>query len=73
MAQNFFRILAKSQKFSKSPILVIYAWTHLWMASMTIWVAPDPLKFIDDPFHLWIALDPLKFIDGPFYLWMAPQ
>ena len=42
-------------------------------ASMTIWVDPDPLKFIDGPFHLWIALDPLKFIDVPFHLWIAPD
>ena len=23
--------------------------------------------------YLWVAPDPLKFIDGPFHLWMAPQ
>ena len=23
---------------------------------MTIWMAPDPLKFMDGPFHLWMAL-----------------
>ena len=51
-AQIFFRILAKSQKFSKSHI---YAWPHLWMGPHDLWVAPDPLKFIDGPFHLWMA------------------
>ena len=75
-AQIFFRILAKSQKFSKSQI---YAWPHLWMGPHDLWVAPDPLKFIDGPFHLWMAPQsetsnvwPLASMELPHHLWMAP-
>ena len=37
-AKFFFRILAKSQKFSKSQI---YAWPHLWMGPRTKLVGPS--------------------------------
>ena len=35
--------------------------------------APDPLKFIDGPFHLWMALFtygwPFSLLDLPFHFW----
>ena len=55
---------------------------------MTIWMAPDPLKFMDGPFHLWMALftfgwpsvrnitgDPPPLVDGPHptYVWPPPN
>ena len=55
-AQIFFRILAKSQKFSKSQI---YAWPHLWMGPHDLWVlmgGPWPPEIYRWPFSL---------MDGP--------
>ena len=40
-----------------------------------LWVAPDPLKFIDGPFHLWMALSKEHHrasMELPHHLWMAP-
>ena len=40
-----------------------------------LWVAPDPLKFIDGPFHLWMALSKEHHrasMELPHNLWMAP-
>ena len=37
--------------------------------------APDPLKFIDGPFHLWMALFtygwPFSLLDLPFHFWIS--
>ena len=42
---------------------------------MTIWMAPDPLKFMDGPFHFWMALSKEHHrasMEIPHHLWMAP-